>query len=380
MKRIFSWNSLKSLGVLVALFAGIQDLAAATLVVGSCKSGAFAKIADAINAAPAGAIVQVCPGTYSEQITINKSLTLQGITSSNGDRAILLQPAAGLWPNAVDLFGNAVAAQVLVSNAAGPVNISNLWVYYTGSLGFSGVLLAGIYYQNSPGTLNGLAVTGQSANGLGIGIFLEGGASSPTVTVENSHLDGFDYAGIDFETVNQPNTALNAKITNNSIVMILPTLNVTGIQFGAGTIATVTGNSMVGSGNSSQNTGMIIGTGATGSVSGNNIATVATGIDIYADGVSVTTNKLLDNGFGIALQQTSVAAVKSNVIMGSASSNGPSSPFTGVGINFGCHSDPNVLSNTVAFLAAGLINVPNGLSTSTNKVFNAMNVRMGSCP
>jgi nitrous oxidase accessory protein NosD len=44
----------------------------------SCRSAAFTTIQSAVNAAPAGGTVVVCPGTYHEQVVITKPLTLTG--------------------------------------------------------------------------------------------------------------------------------------------------------------------------------------------------------------------------------------------------------------------------------------------------------------
>ncbi len=44
----------------------------------SCRSAAFKTIQSAVNAAPAGSTVVVCPGTYYEQVVISEPLTLTG--------------------------------------------------------------------------------------------------------------------------------------------------------------------------------------------------------------------------------------------------------------------------------------------------------------
>ncbi|MFZ2046361.1 MAG: DUF1565 domain-containing protein, partial [Trebonia sp.] len=44
----------------------------------SCRSAAFKTIQSAVNAAPAGGTVVVCPGTYHEQVVISEPLTLTG--------------------------------------------------------------------------------------------------------------------------------------------------------------------------------------------------------------------------------------------------------------------------------------------------------------
>src|SRR2546425_9471921 len=45
---------------------------------GSCSTPGFNKIQDAVNAAPPGSLIIVCPGTYTEQVTVTKTLSLSG--------------------------------------------------------------------------------------------------------------------------------------------------------------------------------------------------------------------------------------------------------------------------------------------------------------
>ncbi len=49
---------------------------ASTVVVGTCKSGLtqFSTIQEAVNGVPAGSTVDICPGTYSEQVKITEKL------------------------------------------------------------------------------------------------------------------------------------------------------------------------------------------------------------------------------------------------------------------------------------------------------------------
>ena len=126
-------------------FAG-QAARASTVVVGSCKPSltSFSTIQAAVNAAPAGSTIDVCPGTYPEQVTISaKSLTLIGIPAGTSDAAVLIPPPGGLAINATDIGGGAVAAQIFVENSTG-VTISHLTVDGNGNaLGkrrFSGVI------------------------------------------------------------------------------------------------------------------------------------------------------------------------------------------------------------------------------------------------
>ena len=354
---------------LAVLTISAHQLSATTLVVGNCKSGGYSSIQAAINAAPAGATVQVCPGTYPEQVEITRALTLEGISSNGSDQALIVPPANGLTQTAATDAGTSVAYQLWVNNSPGPVNISNI----TLSGGLNGVsgcppAIAGIFYQNSPGTINEVSALGQIGNGCGVGIWVEGGSSNPSVTVENSVVRSFDYLGIFVETYNTNYaTELTAKITSN-IVLAYQSACYAGIVVESGTTSTVTKNGLSVAPNGSPNIcqyGIFIAPFAAGSVSANTIEQYANGIETYADGVPVTSNTLLNNPTGINLQ-TAAATIKQNSIVVSTA-----------GIEFNCLANPNVQSNTINFAGYGLHRVPSGLSTSTNKVFNTDFIRTG---
>ncbi len=69
---------------LLAFEAGEGVASAATLYVGSCGSPReprYTSIQLAVNAASPGDTIRVCPGTYDEQVTVDKSLTLLGRVS-----------------------------------------------------------------------------------------------------------------------------------------------------------------------------------------------------------------------------------------------------------------------------------------------------------
>lgn len=74
------------------LFAGLFMICAspthaATLTVDDdhvqCPSAAFSTIQSAVNAASPGDRINVCPGTYREQVKVNKPLTIRGIEVAN---------------------------------------------------------------------------------------------------------------------------------------------------------------------------------------------------------------------------------------------------------------------------------------------------------
>src|ERR1700723_830275 len=43
-----------------------------------CPAATFTSIQDAINTANPGSLIRVCPGTYREQLFVNKSLSIEG--------------------------------------------------------------------------------------------------------------------------------------------------------------------------------------------------------------------------------------------------------------------------------------------------------------
>jgi hypothetical protein len=276
---------------LIVFLAG-QAAHASTVVVGSCKTGltSFATIQAAVDAVPAGSTIDVCPGTYPEQVTINgKSLTIIGVLSGTNDAAILVPPSGGLLVNASDPTGKPVAAQVFVENATG-VTISHLTVDGTGNaLTGCGTNLIGIYYQNSSGKImddvarNQILDPSDQGCDVGLGIDVESDSGAPAVTVSGSSVHNYQKNGI---TAGGPGT-------------------------GGGPVITITGNTVVGIGATpaiAQN-GIQIGYGATGKVTGNYVIDdiytgstfAASGILIYASaGITASNNSVASTQFGIA--------------------------------------------------------------------------------
>src|SRR2546422_9895547 len=81
----------------------------------------------------------------------------------------------------------------LTTLRVGPVNISNIVVDGTGN----GVttchpVILGMFYENSAGTVNHVAIRNQIGNGCGEGFLAEGGSPVPSVTFENSSVHNVD--------------------------------------------------------------------------------------------------------------------------------------------------------------------------------------------
>jgi hypothetical protein len=285
------------LALIMLLGLGGQAFAAPNLAVGLCAAPGthYTTIGAAVTAAPAtGSTIRVCPGTYPEQVTINKSLTLLGIASGTSDAPVVVVPTTGLAQNGLDIFSQPVAAQIFVQNAA--VTISHLTVDGSGNgLSGCGVDPIGIYYQNSSGTITANAVRNQlmapdlQGCQVGLAINVESNTGTPAVTISNNSVRNYDKNGI---TASGPDTVN-----------------------GAGPIVTVTGNTVIGMGaitTTAQN-GIQISYGATGTVASNHVADDiyinppdctlcygASGILIYAsDSVTVSSNTVDSTQLGI---------------------------------------------------------------------------------
>ena len=242
-----------SIGLVIGL-AAISVLpsiaSAATRTAGSCPGAAFATIQAAVNASAAGDMVQVCPGIYPEQVSINKKLTLTGIQSGNADAAIITSPAGGMVQN-VPGVGGPIAAGIAVKSALG-VSIARVVVDGSNNgLKSCAVDVVGIFFQNSSGSIDHVATRNQKLTGLsgcqdGEGIWIQNTSASfvagDTVNVTNSSVHDFQKNGI---TANEKGTF--GTIAYNTVEGQGPTTGATenAIQVGFGAHAAVQSNAII---------------------------------------------------------------------------------------------------------------------------------------
>lgn len=158
------------LSILAWIFLGSQELLSATVTyaTGTCKPGlhSYSTIAAALSALPCPNVVLVCPGIYPEQVEITLPVTLQGVASGNTHQAIVVPPRNGFVANATDDYGDLLAAQLFVNNVAGSVNVSNLTFDAQGQ-GAYPARTVGIFYENSPGTVNQVTTRFQNDSMVG---------------------------------------------------------------------------------------------------------------------------------------------------------------------------------------------------------------------
>jgi hypothetical protein len=375
----------------VVLVLAAQSVVAATYYVGAKPSDCphppdFSSIQTAVNTVPAGSIINVCPDTYAEQITITQALTLQSIPVNNSKQAIITVPGGGLATTSSISIGTTVAAQVEVTT--GPVNITGITVDGTATSNCpSGIPYTGIFYSSgSSGTVNEVETRNQNCNGLGIGIIAENGAgAAQLVTIGNSDVNSFTYAGI-WACSDVTPTTLTASIKGNNVTGgqygVLTSCNAGGVSTNAGSVSgnNITAVSNLGvyaastssaiSGNSisapAGNYGIYV--YAPAAISGNTVNNGAYGIVIGAPG-SITSNHISNVGTGGIVLGGGAAgtSIKTNIITQAP-----------VGIEFNCFS-ATVSGNTVNGAATGIDTVPAAF-TGVNTFYNVATVRTnGAC-
>jgi parallel beta-helix repeat protein len=360
---------------------GVQELQAATLtyIVGTCKAGTrFTTIQGALNASPAPDIVQVCPGIYAEQITISKPVTLQGLLIGDDASVTITPPPAGLTTNATINGSSPAAAHIFVKNATGAVTLTNLIVDDTNNKVMSGVFLLGVFYQQSPGTVNHVVTFNQQAPSGGWGIYVEGGPSNPTVTVENCNVQFFNLGGIYIVGPNGPtdiagqeshssevtSSELTAKVLNNYVDGQSGEFD---ILLGSSTTDTVTGNIVSGG-----VFGITVDANA-GSISGNTIVGTEDGIVLEGDGATLEGNKIFKTGIdGIDVDtDVKLSQITGNIIVEDSSD----------GVELNCHTtgSPNVVhSNTFEQVKVAYDDVPSGFAGSNTYIGVILEIG-GSC-
>ncbi|MGA9993989.1 MAG: right-handed parallel beta-helix repeat-containing protein [Pyrinomonadaceae bacterium] len=213
-----------------------------------CPTAQFTSIQAAVSAAGSGDIIKVCPGTYQEQVRINKPLTVQGIAVGNLN-LILIKPAPAIVNSAsITNPTSLIAAIVLVENASN-VNLINLTVDGATNGNVCGTNIVGIYYRNASGKADSVAVrnirlvAGNEGCQSGLGIFAQsGGGGSSKLQVLNSSVHDYQKNGI---TGNETGTELTAIGNNVSGDGATPFIAQNGIQVANGAKGFITGNSVI---------------------------------------------------------------------------------------------------------------------------------------
>lgn len=378
-------NARKTLRVLFVIAVGFVVLqgstlwATSTVAVGSCRPAfpQYPTITAAIAGAPDGGSIQICPGTYTEQVTISKNLTIQGVQSGNSGLPSIVPPAGGLVQNITSynvssgfLTNRGLAAQVIV-NPGLNVSISNLSLDASNNLvPDCGPVVVGIYFADSSGTVNHVAFKNQTAGCTffgfagfmtypqGDGVFVQSDGFIPaSATVSNS-----SFHNVGWMALHADGNLASVSIKNNTLVG-------PGITYGNGVLVEgtaaapyVTGNSESNASSVGQTTGywgILLNGCAGGSVVNNNTVSNSTlGIVAFCSSNTVNNNKVFDSaGDGIQVCGNS-NIVQNNTINDSG----------GAGVNLvqGCADQNNIVSaNIINGACTGLLIGTDAVSNTT---------------
>ena len=281
-----------------------QAAQAAITYVGTCHAGSHSTIQDAVTNSTA-ATIDVCPGTYPEQVTINRTVTLKGIVSGNGGAAIITSPSGGLVENP---SGSGIEAQIYVEPGA-TVTISDITTDAANSqldsLGCAGDPV-GIYYNGASGTITHSSVLNDILSpsltgcqgGLGI-LVVSSGVNNVSITYNN--VENYQKNGI---TVTGPYP-----------------------ETGVGPSATISFNTVIGQGswNGAGQNSIQLSYGATGTIASNTVGSDVWAPDVYGDTGNAAAGILVYASQNVAISKNNV----SNTQYGSAVVSDETSPFGG---------------------------------------------------
>jgi hypothetical protein len=331
---------------------------AAILIVGpgSCPNATYATIGAALNAASAGDEIDICPGTYPEQLVIIHPVTLRG-QSVNGINRVLLKPTT--MYNVGTLSFQAV---ISVVNTQGVV-IEGLAIDASmNTVAGCTVTLAGVHFYNSSGAVVNNAISGAQlpnpqscatlfpGNGFGVEVDAATGQTGPfSVSISGNSIHDFNRDGI---LVN--GAGITADISGNTISGVGPSTGY--FQFGVfianGAVGHVIHNT-ISQGNCGsiaflacvgvRSEGVVFRAAGDGSaVDSNFIANAQSGIFLNgANNVQITNNVIMniDALDGIDIQGSAAGHFTNSVISGNTIShvfpisNYSSVNYAGCGIN-----------------------------------------------
>ncbi len=267
-----------------------------------CPTAEFTTIQAAVNAATPGDVIRVCPGTYAEQLSITKSVSIEG------DNGAIVQPD-GVSQNAISAAtGDGLAAIILVQNTVG-VSIKGLIVDGSDNkISACAPNLVGILFQNASGTIEHNAiqhmklVSSLSGCQSGTAILAQtGSGETGNVTIKSNSVDDYQKNGI---TGNESGT--NVTIDSNAVTGTGPESGAAqnGIQVGFGAGGTIKNNSVADNDYSpcvstavcsATGTGILIFQSNDVKVEGNSVATNQIGIFIGANKADVESNTVFNS-------------------------------------------------------------------------------------
>lgn len=387
-------SSISQIFFLLVLLASAPAFSA-TVVVGTCMPNkvSYDSLTDAVQGVPAGSTIQVCPGSYSEQLVIDKSLTLKGIASGNGAYPVIVLPPGGPTANATGLniasfFSNSVIAGQIVVLGGANLTINGMALDATSSTPVCNAIVVAVVVQDSSATLTDVAVKNQIQIGpppcanlaIGGGVLAQSDtAVAQTIKVQNST---FLNAGQAIESDGAANTVT---ISNNSFAGN-PASNENAISIEGGA-STIQGNTIAdynyppaGTDINNASFAIFMNCPLSGTVANNHISSSQAGIYLSpapcASGISITGNDI---------SGASLIAIEAGETSGLIQGNDIRTSLTAIrfsSVAAGNTIQNNTINDACAAFSSHPTAGPNTLLN--NKVFNALNLTIVSttalCP
>jgi len=278
-------------------------------------TGVPGAIQEAIDEADSGDTVKVHEGTYTEQLIINKDLTLQGdpkpkLTAPDVRNTYTFPESSATWDPIVFAYGGTESGGAVSGSETVDVTVDGFEIDGGNKAAAAPTRFVGILYRNvNPGVISDNDIHSMyDADGEGdgpqtFGILVYGDSD---VKIEHNEVRDFSRGGIGVSGDDglQPDPV--ARVKSNTVVG-------NGLEVGTGWWA---------------ENGIQIAWGAGGSAVGNDVADcqvnnpywVATGILVYdaADGVNILDNSVADCDTGIAVSSPSFDLIDGNVVTGCA--------------------------------------------------------------
>jgi nitrous oxidase accessory protein NosD len=208
---------------------------------GSCSAPGFNTIQSAVNAAPPNSLIIVCPGTYTEQVTVTKTLALKGsgpsITTVKAPAALVQD--AFLQKNIVTITGSGITVSVsgftISGPGLGPCGSINYGIFVSG--GANAYIVGNSIVSIRDNPLSGC----QNGGGIRVGSRFLG--TTGTATIASNSISDYQKSGIVVD-----NAGSSANIYGNTVKGVGPTPMIAqnGIQVSRGGKATVSHNSVSG--------------------------------------------------------------------------------------------------------------------------------------
>jgi len=255
--KLVSKSFLLAAVALIVLATLVVPASAAELTVGT--GGQYTTIQQAVNAAKSGDTISIAPGTYTENVVVDKPLTITAasaqptVRAADASKDVFLLTSSGVRINGLTITGGASGVKLqnsskcVVTNIVAQDNVRGVYLSYSTENEISNNNLAnngyGAYGDYASGnTISSNVATGEkgSSAALGDGIFLNYGDSN---TIARNNLSANHVFGISIYTSTRNIISNNTMSYNDNV----------GVRLGPGSNNnTLTFNTIVSNGQISQ--------------------------------------------------------------------------------------------------------------------------------